>query len=393
VGNTICSYASIYPSPSDIRIENSIIWDNPDSIRLGDESTLLVAFCDIPGAGPGYGNIDSDPCFVNPGYWDPNGTPEDANDDFFVPGDYHLKSQSGRWDANAGGWTIDEVTSPCIDAGDPNNPLGEEPFPNGGRINIGAYGGTAEASKSYFGKPPCETIVAGDINGDCFVNSLDFALMASHWLGRYPETYAGFATNVYPEDGELYASNYPCLRWTAGSNTISHDIYLAPDYAAIHDAHRGCPEYKGNQSNTTYCVSRLLNLTTYYWRIDEISPTGETTRGPIWSFTTGTAPPGQATDPNPPNDANDLTQPIVLSWSPGGDALSHDVYFGDDPLGSLSFMGNQTSTTFAPGPLIPGARYYWRIDEVGIVILRGQMVTVRTTGPVWTFTTGADSTR
>jgi len=46
---------------------------------------------------------------------------------------------------------------------------------------MGAYGGTTEASKSYFGKPPCEIIVAGDVNGDCMVNFLDFRLMALHW--------------------------------------------------------------------------------------------------------------------------------------------------------------------------------------------------------------------
>jgi hypothetical protein len=43
---------------------------------------------------------------------------------------------------------IDDVTSPCIDAGDPNTPIGDELFPNGGVVNMGAYGGTAEASKS-----------------------------------------------------------------------------------------------------------------------------------------------------------------------------------------------------------------------------------------------------
>jgi parallel beta-helix repeat protein len=113
----------------------------------------------------GEGNVNVDPCFV-----DPNG------------GDYHLKSQAGRWDANEGRWTKDEVTSLCIDAGNPMTPIGHEPFPNGGIINMGAYGGTAEASKSYFGKPVCETIVAGDINGDCKVDFWDFAIMSLHWL-------------------------------------------------------------------------------------------------------------------------------------------------------------------------------------------------------------------
>ncbi|HCO94134.1 MAG TPA: hypothetical protein DIU00_09315 [Phycisphaerales bacterium] len=42
-------------------------------------------------------------------------------------------------------------TCPCIDAGDPNSPVAFEPFPNGGIINIGAYGGTLEASKSPSG--------------------------------------------------------------------------------------------------------------------------------------------------------------------------------------------------------------------------------------------------
>ena len=31
----------------------------------------------------------------------------------------------------------------------------------------------------------CETIVAGDINGDCKVDFKDFALMAFHWLEKH----------------------------------------------------------------------------------------------------------------------------------------------------------------------------------------------------------------
>jgi hypothetical protein len=32
--------------------------------------------------------------------------------------------------------------------GDPNSPVGNEPEPNGDIINMGAYGGTVEASKT-----------------------------------------------------------------------------------------------------------------------------------------------------------------------------------------------------------------------------------------------------
>jgi len=184
----------LYGCPGSISIANSILWDGQDAIvSEKDDSTITLAFCDVSGAQSsvydpcncvtwGPGNIDADPCFADPGYWDANGTPEDANDDFWVDGDYHLKSRGGRWDANEGRWTIDEVTSPCIDAGDPMSPIGYEPFPNGGIINMGAYGGTGEASKSYFGKPPCEVIVAGDVNGDCAIDSKDFFFVALHWL-------------------------------------------------------------------------------------------------------------------------------------------------------------------------------------------------------------------
>jgi predicted outer membrane repeat protein len=148
-----------------LSLKNCILWNVESREVHSSDSWTNITYCDIQGAWPGEGNVDADPCFA------------DSNN-----GDFHLKSQAGRWDANEQQWTTDEVTSPCIDAGDPMTAIGHEPFPNGGRINMGAYGGTAEASKSYFGKPPCETIVAGDINGDCEVNFKDFAIMGLHWL-------------------------------------------------------------------------------------------------------------------------------------------------------------------------------------------------------------------
>ncbi|MGB2866389.1 MAG: GLUG motif-containing protein, partial [Sedimentisphaerales bacterium] len=42
-------------------------------------------------------------------------------------------------------------TSPCIDTGDPGSPVAFEPYPNGGIINMGAYGGTDKAGKSPSG--------------------------------------------------------------------------------------------------------------------------------------------------------------------------------------------------------------------------------------------------
>ncbi|MDH4240296.1 MAG: hypothetical protein OEW48_12105 [Phycisphaerae bacterium] len=182
-------------------VTNCILWGNyahnhGPQIAIGglsyEQYTVNISYSNVQGGQAAVydpcemlvweaGNIDADPCFADLGYWDPNGTPADANDDFFVPGDYHLKSEGRRYNPTTQSWIYDDVTSPCIDAGNPMFPIGLEPFPNGGIINMGAYGGTTEASKSYFGKPPCETIVAGDVNGDCLVNFLDFRLMALHW--------------------------------------------------------------------------------------------------------------------------------------------------------------------------------------------------------------------
>jgi hypothetical protein len=61
-------------------------------------------------------------------------------------GDFHLQSREGRW--HEGKWVKDADTSWCIDAGDPDAAAGAEPAPNGGRINLGRYGGTEMASKT-----------------------------------------------------------------------------------------------------------------------------------------------------------------------------------------------------------------------------------------------------
>ena len=66
----------------------------------------------------------------------------------WVEGDYHLMSQAGRWDPISRTWLKNPMTSPCIDAGDPDSPIGPEPSPNGDRINMGVYGGTTQAGMS-----------------------------------------------------------------------------------------------------------------------------------------------------------------------------------------------------------------------------------------------------
>lgn len=60
--------------------------------------------------------------------------------------DYHLKSKAGRY--SNGRLVVDSVSSPLIDAGYQGSSYSSEPSPNGGRVNIGRYGNTAQASRS-----------------------------------------------------------------------------------------------------------------------------------------------------------------------------------------------------------------------------------------------------
>ncbi|MHC4675715.1 MAG: LamG domain-containing protein, partial [Planctomycetota bacterium] len=103
--------------------------------------------------------------------------------------------------------------------------------------------------------------------------------------------------------------------------------------------------------------------------------------------------PNYAENPTPEDEAEDVFPDVVLSWTAGFDAASHDVYFGTnfndvndanttvDP--NNVYMGNQgvEDVNYDPSPaglLEFGITCYWRIDEVN-----GPSVY---TGDVWSFT-------
>ncbi|TVL98181.1 MAG: hypothetical protein CV087_21610 [Candidatus Brocadia sp. WS118] len=96
-----------------------------------------LSFFDQPG------NFSADPQFVNPQGPQP---------------DYHLQE-----------------TSPCIDAGDPLADYSREPGNNGGRVNIGLYGNTPEATQTNPFNPPAwenEIVFLGDFSGTGNINAV-----------------------------------------------------------------------------------------------------------------------------------------------------------------------------------------------------------------------------
>lgn len=157
------TYGGCYVIVGRSKVVNCIIKDNSNNPYIGND--IIVSYSDISDntdhIWPGIGNLNTEPLFA-----DPNN------------GDYHLLSQAGRWEPDLQQWVRDDVSSPCIDAGDPTEWVGDEPAGSGGRINMGYFGGTAQASKADF----CNGSLPGDANRDCLVNFVDFALMTSNWL-------------------------------------------------------------------------------------------------------------------------------------------------------------------------------------------------------------------
>ena len=155
IGNKygIDAYAGAWPD-----IVNCIFLENTDDDLFGCQGSYSCIEREDQAVGEG--NISELPLFA-----DPNN------------GDYRLLSEYGRYMPDFDLWVIDEVTSPCVNTGDPAmNPV-DEPMGNGGRINIGAYGGTTEASRGPWA-------LQGDLNRDGIVNVADFAIMAENWLGE-----------------------------------------------------------------------------------------------------------------------------------------------------------------------------------------------------------------
>lgn len=136
---------------SDVVLVNSILWGNtPGDILLDSTSEASISYSDVADGWSGTGNLSEDPLFARRGSWiDPNDPAAIVRPDdpgvVWMDGDYHLLSQAGRWDPKTQSWVEDETISVCIDTGDPASPVGHEL--SGAVINMGAYGGTAQASK------------------------------------------------------------------------------------------------------------------------------------------------------------------------------------------------------------------------------------------------------
>jgi len=93
-----------------------------------------------------------------------------------------------------------------------------------------------------------------------------------------------------------------------------------------------------------------------------------------------------AKSPSPETDATDVAREVVLGWTAGPFAATHNVFFGDsfDDVNNATVptASGLTDAEFDPeGVLEFGKTYYWRVDEVNTPSAPATFK-----GPVWKFT-------
>ncbi len=92
--------------------------------------------------------------------------------------------------------------------------------------------------------------------------------------------------------------------------------------------------------------------------------------------------PAHARQPEPAAGAVAVDVDAVLSWRPGREAVSHDVFLGTDPA-NLALAATVSQSSFVPD-LVFGNVYYWKVDaDDGNAVWEGDM---------WSFTTAEYAT-
>jgi len=265
-----------------------------------------------------------------------------------------LYLRGGTYQVGAGGLTmtakglIDITEGTLLLEGDKSTTV--QGFISGGQIR--AYNGKGYLDLDYdVRNPGMTTVTAVPITGNAYK----------------PE----------PADGARGVM-YPLLKWAPGLDAVAHDLYLGTSPEGLAPM--------GRQPVPTYWhMPGLAPGATYYWRVDETALDGTVYTGDVWSFT---AAPATAFDPRPWNDAKWVDPEVVLGWTGGMNASSHDVYFGTDKAAvqtgdPSAFKANQVLATYDPGTLVKDTVYYWRIDErvAGGVVHQGEVWSFRTIGP------------
>jgi hypothetical protein len=116
-------------------------------------------------------------------------------------------------------------------------------------------------------------------------------MLLSAGLGRVIEIIdSRIAGAPNPANSAAEVKQTPLLKWGAGDQALSHQVYFGTDEESVRIADTGSPEYIGTRELgfESYDPGKLQWDTTYYWRVDEVNNTNQESPwvGGVWSFTT-----------------------------------------------------------------------------------------------------------
>jgi len=102
-------------------------------------------------------------------------------------------------------------------------------------------------------------------------------------------TTPGAVGNPQPAFGATDVQMNAILSWMPADSTASHQLYFGTDKDTVRNADTGSPEYVGSKAlgAESHDPGLLEPESTYYWRVDEVDGQNNTSKGPLWIFTTG----------------------------------------------------------------------------------------------------------
>ena len=117
----------------------------------------------------------------------------------------------------------------------------------------------------------------------------EFDAVTTHKGDIWSFTTPGAVGNPKPANSSTDVGMNATLGWTPADSATSHELYFGTDEGAVRNADTGSPEYKGSRTlgAESYDPGLLEPDTAYYWRVDEVDDQGNTSKGPVWSYTTG----------------------------------------------------------------------------------------------------------